>query len=198
LADGRDELQRLNIALGEFLARTPRFHVPRFDLEKRVYVHKVQFKEAPPPHFAASVRKIASPLRSALDHAVHASAASFGSATRKTAFPFGDTPKQFEHDIRQKCRGVAAGIITIIRGFRPYRGGNDDLWALNKLRNIKEHRRLVAPALAGGMMYPLPFEIAGKKMRLLETGLINAPQRDNANKALTFETPPILHQIERN
>ena len=168
LADGRDETYRLNIAVRDFLDRTARFHVPRFDLEKRVYVHKVQFEDALPPYFAVSVRKIVSPLRSALDHAVNASKASLGSAKLNAAFPFGDTPAEFERDVIRKCRSVAPEIITVVRGFRPYKGGNNDLWALNKLRNVKEHRLLVAPALAGGMQFP--FEISGKKVLILDAG----------------------------
>jgi hypothetical protein len=191
LADGRDELHGLNVAVGKFIAQTAHFHVPRFDLDKHVYVHTVQFEEDPPPRFAVSVRKIVSPLRSALDHAVHASAASLGNANRKTAFPFGDTSDQFEQDVRWKCRGVAPEIISTIRAFRPYREGNEDLWALNKLRNIKEHRLLVAPALGGGMRWP--FEIAGKKIFMLHTSPEEEPQWDDVNKTLTFTT---LAQIE--
>src|SRR5437016_1723612 len=179
LADGRDETQRLNTAVGEFLARTAHFYVPRFDLEERVYVHRFQFEAPLPPQWPVSVKKIAGALRSALDHAVNASKASLGSANLNAAFPFGHDPDRFERDIKRICRGVAPEIITIIRGFRPYRGGNDDLWALNKLRNIKEHRLLVAPTLAGGMRWPS--EIAGKKVFMLHTGPENEPQWDDVN-----------------
>ena len=57
LADGRDETHRLNTAVGEFLARTARFHVPRFNLEKGVYVHKVQFEETLRPDFTKSTKR---------------------------------------------------------------------------------------------------------------------------------------------
>jgi hypothetical protein len=196
LADGRGATHRLNAAVGEFLARSGRFHVPRFDLEKRRYVHKVQFEEPLPQQFPVFVRNIAGSLRSALDHAVYASALSLGSPNLKaTKFPFGDTPDQLENDIRRNCRGVAPGIIAILKDFRPYKGGNDDLWALNKLRNVKEHRLLVAPPLAGGMMYPI--EIAGKKLRLLDTGPVDDGQWDDVNKTLTFQTLPLSDHIEK-
>ena len=190
LADGRDETHRLNTAVGEFFARTARFHIPRFDLEERVYVHKVQFGEALPPHFAVSVRKIAGSLRSALDHAVNASKASLGSANLNSAFPFGGDLKGFELDIKRKCHGVAPEIISVIRGFQPYRGGNEDLLALNKLRNINEHRLLIAPTLAGGMTFP--FEIAGKRINILVTQPKNEPQWDDVNKTLTFKVHPFV------
>jgi hypothetical protein len=156
LAEGRDDIHCLNTAVGEFIHRTVHFHVPRFDLEKRVYVHEVKFEAPLPRRFPLSVRRIVGSLRSALDHAVNASKASLGSSNLNAAFPFGGDPDQFENDIKQKCcrRDVAPEIVAIIRGFKAYRGGNDDLWALNKVRNVKEHRRLVAPALAGGMMFP--------------------------------------------
>jgi hypothetical protein len=125
-----------------------------------------------------------------LDHAVNASNATLGSAKLNAAFAFGGDPDEFERDIKRKCRGVRPEIISVIRDFRPYKGGNDDLWALNKLRNIKEHRLLVAPTLAGGMRWL--FEIAGKKVFMLDAGPANEPQWDNANKTLTFKTHPIV------
>jgi hypothetical protein len=195
LADGRDEIHRLNMAVRDFLDRTAHFHAPRFDLEKRVYVHKVQFEEALPPYFAVSVRKIASPLRSALDHAVNASKASLGSAKLNAAFPFGDTPAEFERDVTRKCCGVAPGVISIVRDFKPHKGGNNDLWALNKLRNVKEHRLLVAPALAGGMRFL--FKISGKKVFVLDTGRAIGACWDNLNKTLTFQTLPTFEHIEK-
>jgi hypothetical protein len=184
--------------MGEFIRRAVHFHVPRFDLEKRVYIHEVKFKEPLPPRFSLAVRRIVGSLRSALDHAVNASKASLGNSKLNTAFPFGDDPDQFENDIKQKCcrRGVAPEVVAIIKGFKPYRGGNDDLWELNKVRNVKEHRHLVAPALAGGRM--LPFEIAGKKIRMLSTSPVKEAQWDNVNKTLTFSTiPDFERQIEK-
>jgi hypothetical protein len=198
LAEGRDDTHRLSAAVREFLARTGHFHVPRFDLEKRVYVHKVQFEEPLPQQFPVFVRKIAGSLRSALDHAIYASAVSLGNPNLKAiGFPFGDTPDQLENDIKRKCRGMAPEIIAILKGFRPYKGANDDLWALNKLRNVKEHRLLVAPALAGGMMFPFPFAVAGKRLRILDAGPANAAHWDDVDKTLTFQTLPISDQIEK-
>jgi len=124
---------------------------------------------------------------------VNASKASLGSADLNAAFPFGGDPDEFERDIKRKCHGVAAEIIAIIRGFRPYRGGSDDLWALNKVRNIKEHRLLIAPTLAGGIRWP--FEIAGKTVFMLNTSPENEPQWDDVNKTLTFETHPMIYHL---
>jgi hypothetical protein len=81
LAEGRDDIHRLNTAMGEFIRRAVHFHVPRFDLEKRVYIHEVKFKEPLPPRFSLAVRWIVGSLRSALDHAVNASKVSLGART---------------------------------------------------------------------------------------------------------------------
>jgi hypothetical protein len=128
-----------------------------------------------------------------LDHAVNASKVRLGDANLNAAFPFGDDPDELERDIKRKCRGIAPEVISIIRGLQPYRGGNDDLWALNKLRNVKEHRLLIAPTIAGGMRWP--FEIAGKKVFMLHTSPENEPQWDDVGKTLTFKTLPHFEHI---
>jgi len=90
---------------------------------------------------------IASNLRAALDQAGYAATVASGNIKlEKTNFPFADSLANLNNNIdgpRNVCRDLPPEITAIFRGFKPYKGGNDPLWALNKLCNTKKHCALV-------------------------------------------------------
>lgn len=93
---------------------------------------------------APIINDVAYNLRSALDHAVYASAVAVSGGDPTTKFPFGDTEADFLRDIKKSrlTKSVPATILKMICAFQPYEAGNKTLWALNKLRNRKGHRVL--------------------------------------------------------
>ena len=118
----------------------------------------MKFRDPLPDNLPVLVRKVVGSLRSSLDQAVYASVIILKSGNPNSAkFPFSDTEDGLAVELKRKCRGVAPGITKLLAEFKPYRGGNDTLWALNKLRNIKEHRLLAPANLAGGVA----FEVEG-------------------------------------
>jgi hypothetical protein len=66
-------------------------------------------------------------------------------------FPFGATPQKFETALR-KQKKLPDEAKELIRATKPYKGGNDLLWALHDLnKGDKHHPPLVPALLRGGM-----------------------------------------------
>jgi len=45
----------------------------------------------------------------------------------------------FETSANGNCKDLPPEIITLFRGFKPYKGGNDLLWALNQIVRANKH-----------------------------------------------------------
>jgi hypothetical protein len=84
-------------------------------------------------------------LRSALDQTVCALAIANGqSPNTQTAFPFADSQQEFEEKkTLNRLKLLTPYAADLIRGFGSYKGGNDALWAFNKLSNIDRHNDLI-------------------------------------------------------
>lgn len=139
-----EHIQELEARFRTFIAREPYAHFVRPDLQTGRNAHGVRFVEAVPTTITVVAYDAVNTLRSTLDHAVYASAVALGhSDPRSTKFPFADT----EANVR---RYAADGhpdeaMQEHLAKLAPHsqEGGNHLLWALNKLRNLKNHRKLV-------------------------------------------------------
>jgi hypothetical protein len=81
-------------------------------------------------------------LRSSLDNAVFDIALATGTRDpRSAAFPFAKDISEMANALG-RCKNVPPPIQSFLCGLQPYQGGNDFLWALNKLSNIDKHRIL--------------------------------------------------------
>jgi hypothetical protein len=75
-------------------------------------------------------------LRSALDQTGYTTAVLGGKVEPKHAlFPIGDDAAGLETGIKGRCKDIPSEIVEVFRSFKAYKGGNDALWALNKLRH---------------------------------------------------------------
>lgn len=82
-------------------------------------------------------------LRAALDQMM------FSMVGKFTYFPFGDDISDFENNAigRSKLdKKLPVEIFDCIRQLKPYKGGNDFLWSLNKLCNTQKHGTLIPAA----------------------------------------------------
>lgn len=97
-----------------------------------------------PADFKQIAFDVVSNLRSALDHAVYASAVQLlGGEPASTKFPFGDSPDEARGEVKRRLKHLPVALTEYLLAFQPYPTGNRLLWALNKLRNTKSHRLLV-------------------------------------------------------
>ena len=89
-------------------------------------------------------------LRSALDHlAWQLVEASGGTPNSRTGFPVFDpaafkTKKDETKFFERKVTGMQPSIVTAIQSEKPYKGGNDVLWAIHSLDIVDKHHLLLA------------------------------------------------------
>jgi hypothetical protein len=124
-------------------------------------VLKIRFIQELPKEFEETVGDILGNLRSALDHAVYGVARASATSNNlpkpklETAcFPFSRDAAHFENALKGRCASVPTELRFIFRDCKPYKGGNEPLWALNAIRGTDEHAILVPAATAafvGGM-----------------------------------------------
>ena len=58
-------------------------------------------------------------------------------------FPIADDAAKYEAKKREKMRGARQETFDAIDALKPYKGGNDLLWALYRLNNVEKHRLLL-------------------------------------------------------
>lgn len=136
----------LNSKINEFVSNKPWSYAIEQDLNARQDLHKIKFARRLPADLPCILFDAANNLRATLDQAGYASAIAGGETNpKRTNFPFGDDLAGLNNNIegRKVCEHCPPEITTLFRAFKPYKGGNDALWALNKLCNTKKHFALV-------------------------------------------------------
>ena len=154
LERARHHIRDLNQVVRDFIDPSPWTYVVDKKFKPGKEVHKIVFTRKLPYGAACMLFDAANNLRTVLDQVGHASSIAAGivpptktdpKITYKTNFPFGDTLAQIENhrDGRKGYRHLPPEVLNLFLGFKPYEGGNDTLWALNKLCNTKKHCALV-------------------------------------------------------
>ena len=86
-------------------------------------------------------------IRSPLDQILSA-VGELGKGADGVAFPFGENGDIFERALAKQKKLLPADAIDMIRALKPYKGGNDLLWAINELNRGDKHRPKLLPVLA--------------------------------------------------
>jgi hypothetical protein len=116
---------------------------------------KIRFESPFPDSFSALISYATQDLRACLDGAACAAAICSGKAGSNAPFPFGESSKGLENCIKGRVKHVPSDILTVIRGFKPYKTGDSLLWAINHVANLDKHSNFVIPMAAG--MSPVVF-----------------------------------------
>ena len=157
---------------------------PNADRTKDLY--KIKLVKPIPfvlPHIAFN---IINTLRSALDHAGYACAIGSGipdNGRIKAAFPFRDDPREFNGARTGTSKHIPKEIFNLMLSFKPYKGGDDLLWALNKLCNTNKHEALVPHVLTLGNMHV-------KKLTFSGPGALAIPRWDSRKHEMVWLTTP--------
>lgn len=134
----------LNGRINKFLVDYPCTHAVDPDANSINQFHKIKFSATIPDSFGEIAADALENLRAALDQAGYAVAVASGTNDPRSAyFPIGDDAMNLESIIGMRCKNIPNEIVSIFRGFQPYQGGNDLVWALNRANNINKHRLLV-------------------------------------------------------
>lgn len=138
-------IKELHTALRAFIDSRPYTVRTKTDPQTRRLIYYIAKAEPVPVELALITSDIFQNLRTALDYLVCALVRANGASDRQSAFPIldagpisGNAKAQFE----QKTEGMRDEAKDIIRGIKPYKGGDDLLWSLHKLNNRDKHRLL--------------------------------------------------------
>lgn len=115
-------------------------------------IYKIVLASEFPPSIKTTVADSINNIRNSLDHAVVASAKLLGMQNvGNLHFPFANSLSELDNTIKGRCKGIRPEIVTLMRSFQPYKGGNDLLWAINKLANVGKHQMLIGVNAKGNL-----------------------------------------------
>jgi hypothetical protein len=125
-----------------FFKTDPYRPVDEIDPKTQKHIHKVKLVKPMPVDLPGIAVDIVNHLRASLDKTVSTIAALAN--VKSTYFPFAETESDFDNTVKGRCKELPEGITTLLRSFKPHKGGNDLLWALNKLANTNKHSPIIA------------------------------------------------------
>jgi hypothetical protein len=145
IASAKQHIQYLEAGIKAFLDSKPYAHVVEPDIDG-FEAHKVKLTQTFPDGLINEAVRAAEDLRAALDQAGFASAVASGKSNPKnTYFPIANSATELETSIigRGRCKDLPPDILALFRSFKPYKGGNDLVWAVNQVANGTKHRLLI-------------------------------------------------------
>lgn len=149
IARAKDHIRELDRQIVEFFKSEPYEQVVDLDAERGQEVHKIKLVKPMPIALPGIAFDAASNLRAALDQAIYAI------KPRKNAFfPIAPDLPHFENTVNGRCKHLPIEIVDLLRTFKPYKGGNNVLWALNEICNANKHASIRPVAVAShGIQY---------------------------------------------
>jgi hypothetical protein len=108
------------------------------------FLHKIKIIESPSEEIIAYTTDAIDNLRAALDLAWWrlAVTAGFINPNANGKFPFADNAMKFESLASRGLIKFPQEVLTVLMRFKPYKGGGDLLWALNRICATNKHRSL--------------------------------------------------------
>jgi hypothetical protein len=147
IARAKDHIAELESEISEFINKNPGEYFTEPDTKNpENTVHKVRLKDDPIPIGLSEIAGDAiGNLRESLDHAVYGIAIAAGCKNPRNAyFPFSGKDTDFENNLRGRCKDVPEEVYPLFRRLKPYRGGNQVLFALNQVGIRNKHTLLVS------------------------------------------------------
>lgn len=133
-----------------FNKTNPCAQVMQRDPNTMEYVYKIKLVNPLPAALSGIAFDVVTNLRSALDQAGFAVAVAAGKKGKDAHFPFGDTLAEVQSRAGRRSKDIPKEIFDVMVSAKPYKGGNDLLWALNKLCNTNKHEIIIPMGMASG------------------------------------------------
>lgn len=144
IARAKQHIADLDKRVSAFNETKPYAHVVEPDTAGN-HLHKVKMTSRIPEDFSDIASDAVNNLRASLDQAGYSIAVALGKVEPRNAyFPFADSAANLESIIKRRCKDLPNEILALFRSFKPYKGGDDLLWTLNRICNTNKHR-LLAP-----------------------------------------------------
>jgi hypothetical protein len=152
LARAKKHIRTIERQCKAFFGKKPYAHIIEADPQTRFEFHKIRLTKPLPDTVTDLAYEAIEGMRASLDHAAHA-VASRSSVRPKDLerlhFPIADDAAKFEDLLKQKgTRDLPSDILALFRSFKPYKGDNFLIWALNQVRRQGTHRLIVPVGLA--------------------------------------------------
>jgi hypothetical protein len=113
-------------------------------------LHKIKLIKPMPIALSGIAFDALNNLRSALDQAGYSIGIASKTKGKNSHFPFGDSLDEVQSRIGSTSKDLPKDIFDLMVSFKPYKGGNNLLWALNKLCNSHKHEIIIPMAVATG------------------------------------------------
>jgi hypothetical protein len=143
----KKHLRDLDEAIDQFLGTSPYGVGHRRDPETRRLVYFVRNVEPTPDCLPLLAGDAVQNLMGALDHLAYQMVCC---DTRDQPpkpngiyFPIADNAEKYRKEKRGKMLGALQETLDAIDALKPYKEGNEELWALHRLNNIEKHRLLI-------------------------------------------------------
>lgn len=148
LARAKEHIEDLEAAIKALTADEPYANVVEMDADGVTQLHKIKMIKPLPDRLSVLTHDAIEALRHTLDQAGYACAVLTGKSNPKsTYFPFADSGTELAKVIGGRCKDLPSDIVSLFRSFQPYKGGNDALWAMNKVAGAK-HTVLIPVGMA--------------------------------------------------
>jgi hypothetical protein len=155
LRRAEQQIRDLEGEIEHFMQEKPWSNVVEKDANGIDNVHKVRFTARLSEDLSHIIFEAANNLRAALDQIGFAVATAAGKSDPKSCkFPMGPTEADMRNNAKGGCKDLPTDVVTLFESFKPYKGGNDALWALNELANGPKHK-LLKPVAVGGAAFSI-------------------------------------------
>ena len=185
-----------------FRDEKPWSQVVEMDADGVTNIYKIKFTERLSEFLPNMVFDCANHLRPVLDQIAFAIAIKHtrNSKPKSAKFPVGPTENDMLNNLKGGCKDLPPEVRDLFKSFKPYKGGNNALWALNELVNMPKHMTLFPIGFGGGattwripertVLYGGVFELHPPKWDRLNNELvfarIDSKTEFNANFDVTF------------
>jgi len=164
----KENLVKLKSACDSFVKNAGYKIMLQQDMKTGDAIIKAHMATAFPGQIRVIASTIINDLRHALDQAVCDGALILGASNSKNIyFPFAKDLADFNVVLKDKCRKVRPDLVDFIKNFNPYFGGDNLLWALNKLAGINKHQRIVSIAVNPNSIIEIQRAFWGRNIKTL-------------------------------
>lgn len=127
------------------------------------YLTKIKFTEPFIYRFATKMTDVINNLRAALNYTLRGLAVASKAIDLNAypKFPFAKDGSTFEKNLATAFKKYPTNIITLFRRFKPYEGGDNLLWTLDRIA-VTNRYRMLAPVVIGAIKVSGSIESTGK------------------------------------
>lgn len=135
--------------ISAFLGTDPYTRVMEHNADRTEDIYKLKLAKPMPRALPGIASDAITNLRASLDQAGYAVAIATGKNGKRAHFPFGLTLREVERRATGKGPSIdlPKEVFDLMVSFKPYKGGNNLLWALNELCNSQKHELIVPVAI---------------------------------------------------